>query len=276
MIRQLLSRHQFQFSKSLGQNFLINPTVCPRIAHHGVTTPDTGVIEIGPGIGVLTNELCKHAAKVVSIELDQRLLPILSETLAEHHNVTILHADVMKLDLHALIVQQFSGMPVCVCANLPYYITSPVLMMLLEQRLPLDSITVMVQKEAARRLSAPLGDRACGAVTFAVRYYSQPKCLFPVPRGSFLPPPNVDSAVIQFDITTPPSTVTDEAFLFKLVRGAFSQRRKTLANPVSKALGIPKEDVLSALEQIAKKTTIRPEEMLFEDWINLSNYLWSK
>ena len=274
VIKEVLARHQFQFSKALGQNFLINPSVCPRIAEDGVRDPKFGAIEIGTGIGVLTNELAKRAKKVVAVEIDGRLLPILAETLSEYDNVEIVNEDIMKVDRPALLKEKFDGMEVCVCANLPYYITSPIIMTLLEQRLPIRSITVMVQKEAAARLCAQVGTRDCGAVTFAVRYYSEPKQLFPVSRGSFMPAPNVDSAVIRLEVK--PETchdVKDERFLFRVVKAGFSQRRKTLVNPVSTVLGLNKAVVSGVLEELGVKKTVRAEEMKFEEWISFANRL---
>ncbi len=275
VIKDLFERHHFQFSKTLGQNFLVNPSVCPKIAQNGIFSENCGVIEIGTGIGVLTNELAKRAKKVVAIEIDDRLFPILEETLQEYSHIKIIHADVMKLDLGALIKEEFSGMDVCVCANLPYYITSPIIMMLLEQRLPIKWITVMVQKEAAIRLCAKPGTRDCGAVTFAVRYYSHPKQLFPVSKGSFLPAPKVDSAVIQLEVKSQSEyTVENESFLFALVKAAFSQRRKTLVNPVSSVLKIPKKTVALALENCDLKPIVRAEEVTFEQFLQLSNELF--
>ncbi len=173
-IKELLSRHGFSFSKALGQNFLVNPSVCPRMAESSGAGPGVGVLEIGPGIGVLTQELCQLADKVVAVELDKRLLPVLGETLAEFDNIRIVNADVLKLDLNRLIAEEFDGLEVVVCANLPYYITSPVIMKLLEDRLPVKAITVMVQKEAAQRICAPVGSRESGAVTVSVNYYAEP------------------------------------------------------------------------------------------------------
>ncbi|MBQ1996759.1 MAG: methyltransferase domain-containing protein, partial [Clostridia bacterium] len=183
VVRSVLSRHGFNFSKALGQNFLINPTVCPRMAENCGADENTGVIEIGAGIGVLTAELAKRAKKVVSIELDTRLLPVLEETLSDFDNIEVVNADVMKTDLHALIEEKFQGMDVVVCANLPYYITSPIITMLLEEKLPIKAITVMIQKEAADRLSTPVGSRDSGAITVCTNYYAEVKHLFNVSRG---------------------------------------------------------------------------------------------
>lgn len=274
VIKDVFERHNFSFSKTLGQNFLVNPTVCPKIAEQGIYEKDYGVIEIGTGIGVLTNELSKRAKKVVAIEIDKRLIPVLEETMAEHDNLKVINADVMDVDLHKLIKEEFEGMDVCVCANLPYYITSPIIMMLLEEKLPIKAVTVMVQKEAATRLCAKMGTRECGAVTFAVHYYSTPKVLFNVSRGSFMPAPNVDSAVIGLEIKdTILHNVKDEALLFKLVKGAFSQRRKTLPNPVSSALNMPKDRIIKALESVGLSKTIRAEQLSFEQFIDLANEL---
>lgn len=277
VMKGLFKRHNFNFSKSLGQNFLVNPSVCPRIAEDGVRDASYGAIEIGTGIGVLTNELAKRAQKVVAIEIDDRLLPILAETLAEYDHVKIINQDVLKTDLSALIAEEFPGMDVCVCANLPYYITSPIIMALLEQRLPIRSITVMVQKEAAARLCAAPGMRECGAVSFAVRYYSEPKLLFHVSRGSFNPAPNVDSAVIRLDVRQTAEPLSQhEGFLFEVVRASFSQRRKTLANPVSSVLGIAKASVLEALGECGIKATARAEEMTFDQFIAFADALFLK
>lgn len=274
VIKDICERYGFSFSKSLGQNFLINPTVCPRIAEQGNVTPEVGVIEIGTGFGVLTAELCKMAKKVVAIEIDQKLIPVLNETLSEYKNLKIINEDVLKVDLSSLIKEEFEGMEVSVCANLPYYITSPIIMGLLEQRLPIKSITVMVQREAAERLCAKMGTRACGAVTAAVNYYSVPRLLFQVSRGSFMPAPNVDSSVIRLDIRdSTPADVANENKLFALIRASFSQRRKTLANPVSAAFGIKKEVVLACLDEVSLKPTARAEELTMEQFIALSNAL---
>lgn len=273
-IKEVLSRHGFHFSKALGQNFLINPTVCPRMAQACGAGDCKGVIEVGPGIGVLTWELSQVAEKVCAIELDSRLFPVLEETLAGRDNVKIIPGDVMKLDLHQLIQQEFGGGPVCVCANLPYYITSPVILRLLEEGLPITSITVMVQKEAAQRLCAAPGERECGAVSVAVHYRSQPKLLFQVGRGSFLPPPKVDSAVLRLDLRQePPVSVADEDWFFRVSRAAFAQRRKTAANSLSATLGLPKPQVEQALAAAGAAENVRAERLTLEQLAALANAL---
>lgn len=269
VVRDILSRHGFTFSKALGQNFIVNPAICPRIAEEGGAKSGCGVIEIGTGIGVLTAELAKRADKVVAVEIDTRLMPVLAETLSEFDNVKIINDDVLKVDLKKIIEEEFGDKEVYVCANLPYYITSPIIMSLLENRLPIKAITVMVQKEAATRLCAELGSRDVGAVTVAVRYYSEPKLLFNVSRGSFMPSPNVDSAVIRLDIKND-RLVDDEQHFFKVVRGAFSQRRKTLANSLSSALGIDKQVVTEAIVSAGLQENVRPEQLSMEDFINVA------
>ena len=244
VIKELLKKYGFTFSKGLGQNFLINPSVCPKIAEMGMAGKGFGIIEIGTGFGTLTRELAKRADKVVAVEIDKRLLPVLDETMGEFDNFKVINRDVMETDLRQLIEEEFSGLKVAVCANLPYYITSPIIMMLLEQELPLEAITVMVQKEAADRLCASMGTRECGAVTAAVNYYGKARTLFKVSRGSFMPAPKVDSAVIQIipDMDMR-SRIQDKELYFRVIKLAFAQRRKTLANSLSSGLGIPKEKI---------------------------------
>lgn len=264
-IKALLARHGFHFSKALGQNFIVNPSVCPRMADESGIDSESGVIEIGAGIGVLTAELAKRAKKVVCIELDSKLLPILDETLADFDNIEIINADVLKIDLAALIDEKFSGMPVYVCANLPYYITSPVIMTLLESRLPLKAVTVMVQREAAQRLCAPVGSRLSGAVTVAVDYYAEARKLFDVSAGSFMPAPKVDSSVIRLDIREKPGIeVSDEKLFFSMVHAAFGQRRKTASNSISSGTGIPKAVVAEAIERCGFPPSVRAESMTAE------------
>lgn len=274
VIRYVMEKHGFNFSKALGQNFIINPSVCPRMAEMCGADENTGVIEIGTGVGVLTAELCKRAKKVVAIELDTRLLPVLSETLCEYDNFEVVNADVMKVDLHALIKEKFDGMKVVVCANLPYYITSPVITMLLENNLPIEAVTVMIQKEAADRLCTPVGSRESGAITVCTNYYSVPKQLFNVSRGSFMPAPNVDSTVIRLDIRKEPAVkVSDEKKFFRIVKAAFAQRRKTVVNSVSSSLGIPKAQIISALEQSGLDANIRAEKLSMDDFAKLCESL---
>ena len=304
VIRELLSRHGFTFSKALGQNFLINPSVCPRMADAAVesvkvthrtqtsgsgnkTIPPSssktnpppftkgrhrvGVIEIGPGIGVLTRELLQRADKVVAVELDKRLLPVLDETLGEFDNLKVVNADVLELDLHRLIEEEFNGMEVVVCANLPYYITSPVIMKLLEDKLPISTITVMVQKEAAVRLCAQPGTRDSSAITAAVRYYCDPELLFHVSAGSFMPAPKVDSAVIQLVLHEPAVHPKNEKTFFAVIKAAFAQRRKTVLNSLSSSLSLDKNTVRDILKSAGVDENARAERLTLEDFSAISD-----
>lgn len=273
-IKDILSRHGFTFSKSLGQNFLINPSVCPRMAELSGAGRGVGVIEIGPGIGVLTNELCKLADKVVAIELDKRLLPVLEETLGEYDNLKVINADVLETDLHKLIEDEFSGMEVVVCANLPYYITSPVIMKLLEDKLPISAITVMVQKEAAQRICAEVGSRQSGAVTVSVNYYAKPEMLFSVSAGSFMPAPKVDSAVIRLNVLDkPPVNVNDEKKFFSVVKASFSQRRKVISNSLSSGLSLDKSKTAEILEKSGVPLNARAEKLSLKNFADIANNL---
>ena len=273
-VRSLLAKNGFTFKKSLGQNFLINPDVCPAMANAACDS-ETGVIEIGPGIGVLTRELAKTAKKVIAIELDERLKKILPETLSGLDNVEVIYGDALKLDLNEIIKEKLSCCKsVAVCANLPYYITSPVIMNLLESRLPITSVTVMVQKEAAQRLCAEVGTREAGAVSVAVSYYAEPHILFGVSRASFMPPPNVDSAVIQLKIRKePPIKVKNEKEFFRLVKCCFSQRRKTLVNAVSNTAGTDKDELRAALRALGLPETVRGEQLTMEQLAALSDII---
>ena len=273
-VRDLCARHGFTLSKGFGQNFIVNPGVCPKIVEAAGIGPEWGVLEVGPGIGVLTRELARRAARVVAVEVDNRLLPLLAETLAGYDNVEIVMQDILKVDIAALIREKFAGMPVAVCANLPYYITSPILMRLLEEKLPIRQITVMVQKEAAERICAAPGTRQAGAISYAVAYYAKPQVLFSVQPGSFYPPPKVTSAVIRLEVhPEPPVPVPDEAAYFRLVRAAFGQRRKTAANAISAGLGRPKAQVTAAMEQAGLPATARPEQLTLEQFAALSRAL---
>lgn len=267
-IKEILEKHQFSFSKTLGQNFLINPDVCPHMAEICGATEKDGVLEIGPGIGVLTAELAKHAKKIVSVELDERLLPVLKTTLSDFTNITIVHGDVMKLDLTTLFAKEFAQTEnIYVCANLPYYITTPIIMMLLESHLPIRAITVMVQKEAAKRICALPSTREAGAVSAAVRYYCEPRIMFYVSRGSFLPSPNVDSAVIRLDLLEkPPVTVKSEKVLFSVIRACFMQRRKTIHNALSAGLALDKQDIAAILQAADIDARKRAEQLTLEQF----------
>ena len=274
VIEKLLKPIGFSFKKSLGQNFLIDPTVCPAMAE-SAADENTGVLEIGPGIGVLTVECAQVAKRVVAIELDTRLKEVLDKTLAEFDNTEVIFGDALKLDLAQLIKEKFDDCDrVAVCANLPYYITSPLIMKLLYSRLPIDSITVMVQKEAADRLCAEVGSREAGAVTAAVAYFAKATQLFTVDRTSFVPPPNVESAVIRLDILKqPPVKVKDEKFFFSLIKSCFAQRRKTLVNTLSNTMNIDKSKVLAAINAIGEEPTVRGETLSLDKLAKLSDFL---
>lgn len=274
VIKRVMGEHNVTFSKGLGQNFLVNPTVCPRMAEavKDGATGKTGVLEIGAGVGVLTKELLERADKVVCIELDARLFPVLNDTLSGYDNLTLINEDILKADLDSIIKEHFEGMEIFVCANLPYYITSPVIMRLLEEKLPFNKIIVMVQKEAADRLCAKVGTRESGAVTVAVNYYAQARKLFDVSRGSFMPSPKVDSCVIELDLTKKGDyKVTDEALFFKMVKSAFAQRRKTILNSLSSGMGIEKDKITPAVENAGLSLTARAEALTMDELVTLSN-----
>lgn len=277
-IKRILTRHGFTFSKALGQNFLIDPSVCPRMAAALEADDRTGVLEIGPGIGVLTKELSAVCGRVAAVELDRRLPDVLAETLADCPNVQVVPGDVLQMDLQALFADRFASCDrLQVCANLPYYITTPVLMRLLESELPIERLVVMVQLEAAKRLCAPLGTRDCGAVSAAVEYYTQAEILFEVGRESFFPSPNVDSAVIALTRRQqPPVQVTDEGYFFRVVKGAFLQRRKTLANSLNAALGVPKAELTALFQSLGLSATVRAEQLTMSQMAALANALYEK
>lgn len=273
-LKGVLESQGFSFKKSLGQNFLIDDTVCPRMAE-AVSGEGVGVLEIGPGAGVLTAQLSAACKKVVSVELDTRLKPILQQTLIDCNNVKIIWDDILKINLKQVLEQEFADCDtINICANLPYYITSPVIMMLLESRLPINTIAVMVQKEAADRLCAKVGSRMAGAVTVAVNYYAEAQTLFGVPRGSFMPPPNVDSAVIKLTLRqNPPVAVNDEKLFFKIVKACFAQRRKILLNTLCNTLGLEKEVLRTALNSADIPETVRGEALTMEQLASLANEL---
>ncbi|MEG1981796.1 MAG: 16S rRNA (adenine(1518)-N(6)/adenine(1519)-N(6))-dimethyltransferase RsmA [Clostridia bacterium] len=273
-IKTLCAKYGFSFSKGLGQNFLIDAFVPQEIAEMS-SASGIGVIEIGAGMGTLTVELANIAKKVVTIEIDKSLIPVLNETLSEYDNIKVVNADVLQTDLHKLIEEEFSGMEVVVCANLPYYITSPIVMYLLEQKLPIKSITVMVQKEVAKRLCGTPTSGDYGAISLSVAYYAKGSILFDVAPSSFYPAPKVVSSVIQLDILEKPPVNVDEDFFFKFIKTAFLQRRKTLANAISNGFAgsISKTSVYDALLKIGKPQDARGETLTLKDFEQLISYL---
>ncbi len=273
-VKQILKKHGFSFSKSFGQNFIVDSSVCPEMVNCAGIEKNDCVIEIGPGIGVLTAELCKSAKSVAAVEVDKRLPEVLSDTLADYKNLKIICGDIMKLDVNELIKKEFDGGTVHICANLPYYITSPVIMKLLEEKSAVKDITVMVQKEAADRLCAEVGTRACGAVTAAVSYYAEAEKCFLVGKESFFPSPKVVSEVIKLKIRkTPLVTVQSEKNFFRIIKGAFAQRRKTVLNSLSSSLNIAKSRVAEALESCGIPSDIRAERLTMQNFADLSDCL---
>lgn len=280
VIRSLLGEEGTSFKKKFGQNFLINESVVERIAESclpDIPDPDEklGVLEIGPGIGVLTQKLSPIAHKVVAVEIDTTLLPILDKTLADCPNVTVVNNDILKVDLAALVAEQFADCTrLAVCANLPYYITTPILMALLESRLPFSSITVMVQKEVADRLCAPAGSANYGAITTTLSYYGAPRRLFVVNAGNFVPAPKVDSAVVQIKLhSAPPVAVNSEDKLFAVIKAAFGQRRKTLANALSSMPNVSKEQIAAAIAGAGLSPTVRGEALTLAQFAEIANLL---
>ncbi len=274
VIKMLMNDAGIAFRKEYGQNFLINPAIPERIAEEAAPTAERLVIEIGPGIGCLTRRLADIYTKVVAIEIDAGLIPILEKTLADKPNVTVINGDVLKVDLAALIAEHGNGMPVSVAANLPYYITTPILLHLVESKIPFDSITVMVQKEVADRLVAAPGSADYGAITAVLGYYGTARRLFTVPAGCFLPAPKVDSAVVRLDLyKEKPFRPKDERLFFHTVRGAFEMRRKTLVNALSAKLSIEKAKIADALTSLGMSPTVRGERLSTDDFVRLSDLL---
>ena len=272
-IQALLGRHGFHFSKSMGQNFLIDPQIPADIAASSQADKTCGVLEIGPGIGPLTAELAQLAGKVVSVELDKSLLPVLAETMAPYENVEIVPGDAMKLDLQALVEEKFGSLTPIVCANLPYNITTPVLTKLIETPC-FETITVLIQKEVAQRLAAPQGSSDGGSFSLFLQYYMEPEYLFEVPREKFIPAPKVTSAVLRCVRRSKPAVeVEDEAFFFKVIHGAFLLRRKTLANSLAAALPYSKEHVLAAMAEVGLPENIRGEKLTLQNFADLARAL---
>lgn len=272
-IQGILKKHNFNFSHSLGQNFIINPEICPKMAKMSEIDEKTGVLEIGPGIGVLTKELSRLSKKVVAVELDKRLMPVLKDTLSDFKNVEIINQDILKIDLKKLIEQKFQDiMDIIVCANLPYYITSPIIMKLFEENLPIKSITVMVQKEVAERICAEVGSKNSSSLTVSVNYYSSPEFLFEVKKENFIPSPKVDSAVIKLNLHDKYKLqVKNEENFFKIVKAAFSQRRKTILNSLASGLNFDKSTTKKLLEKTNIKENLRAENLTMEQFVNLNN-----
>lgn len=274
-IRAIQEQFGFTFKKGLGQNFLTSRDVLEKIVD--AAEIESGVMEVGPGFGVLTSELAQNADKVVTIEIDERLLDVLDYTLAEHDNVKIINEDILKLDLHKVIQEEFNGEKVSIAANLPYYITTPIITKLLEERLPIKNIVVMVQKEVAQRLSARPATKDYGAITVLCRYFTEPVIVTNVPASLFVPPPKVDSAVLQLRVLDKPSvSVKDEKTFFKVVKTAFSQRRKTLLNCLCSNFPIPKDEMSALLEKIGITPTRRGETLTLEEFANISDTLTKK
>ena len=272
-IKTLMREHGTEFKKRFGQNFLVNDSVLEDIAENA----DEGVLEIGPGIGSLTQKLCERAKKVAALEIDSELIPILNKTLAEYDNVSIINLDVMKTDIPELIKENFGNMSVSVCANLPYYITTPVIMLLLECGVKFSNITVMIQKEVAARLCALPGSADYGAITASVAYYAKAKRLFNVSSGNYVPAPKVDSSVVRLDLyKEPPVSCHDSDFLFKIIAAAFAQRRKTLVNALSSGLSISKEEAVNAIKSVGLDENIRGERLSIAEFAGLCNEIKGK
>ena len=273
----ILQKYNFNFQKKFGQNFLIDTRVLERIIDSAEITKDDCVLEIGPGIGTMTQYLAEAAREVVAVEIDKNLIPILqNDTLAAYDNVTIINDDILKVDINKIVQEKNNGQPIKVVANLPYYITTPIIMGLFESHVPLQSITIMVQKEVADRMQVGPGTKDYGALSLAVQYYAKPEIVANVPPNCFIPRPNVGSAVIRLTRhDVPPVQVKDEAYMFALIRASFNQRRKTLLNGLTNAgnLGVTKEEITAALEQMGLPATIRGEALTLEQFGALSNLL---
>ena len=273
---QVLQKHDFHFQKKFGQNFLIDTTVLDRIISSAEITKEDCVLEIGPGIGTMTQYLAESAGQVVAVEIDKNLLPILDETLAEYDNVTIINDDILKVDINKIVEERNGGRPIKVVANLPYYITTPIIMGLFESRVPLKSITIMVQKEVAERMQEKPGSKEYGALSLAVQYYANPEIVANVPPNCFMPRPNVGSAVIRLTRhETPVVDVKDEKLMFRIIRASFNQRRKTLVNGLKNSQEIPfsKEQIEKALEMCGFSLNVRGEALTLEQFARLSDLL---
>lgn len=272
---EVIQKYQFDFRKKFGQNFLIDNHILDKIIEAADLTRDDCVLEIGPGIGTMTQRLAEEAGEVIAVEIDKNLIPILDETLSDYDNVTVLNADILKVDIHK-IVEERGGKPVKVVANLPYYITTPIIMALFESHVPLRSVTIMVQKEVADRMCVGPGTKEYGALSLAVQYYAKPEIITKVPAACFMPKPNVDSTVIRLTRYEKPSVVTrDEAWLFAIIRAAFNQRRKTLANGIANAanINVSRQQVEAVLTEMGLPVMIRGEALTLEQFAELSDRL---
>lgn len=273
---EILQKYDFHFQKKYGQNFLIDTHVLEKIVRAAEITAEDFVLEIGPGLGTMTQYLCEKARRVVAVEVDRKLIPVLEETLSGYDNVAVLNEDVLKIDIAELAQEYNQGKPIKVVANLPYYITTPIIMGLFEAHVPLESITVMVQKEVAERMQAAPGTKEYGALSLAVQYYAKAEVVANVPPNCFMPRPKVGSAVIRLTCHKDrPVTVSDEAFLFRVVRASFNQRRKTLVNGLGNdaALGVTKEQAVQALEKMGLQPDVRGERLSLQEFAQLSNLL---
>ncbi len=274
VIRRLMAEAQINFKKGYGQNFLVNPLIPEAIAEAAADKKEMLLLEIGPGVGCLTKELALRYEKVVAVEIDKGLIPVLAKTMAEYDNVKVINADILKTDLAALVAEEGEGREVAVCANLPYYITTPVLMYLIESGVPFRSLTVMVQKEVAERLVAKAGSSDYGAITAVLGYYGEAKMLFPVTADNFLPPPKVDSAVVRIDLyPAPVYTPKNKELFFGLIKAAFEMRRKTLVNAISARYPFPKEKITAALLSLGLSADVRGERLSTEAFANLADAL---
>lgn len=277
VVKQILAESGFKFSKSLGQNFLIDENVLDKMIVNGGINKDVNVLEIGPGFGTLTQKLCQNAKKVVAVEIDSTVIPILTQNTEEFDNLKIINADVMKTDLKKLIADEFGDEPVKVAANLPYYITTPIIMMLLENELKVEDIIIMIQKEVADRIAAKPCTKDYGALTVAVNFYSSAEVIVNVPPSAFIPQPKVSSSVIKLEVRDePPVSVKDKKNYFKVVKAAFGQRRKTLLNALSNSgiTNMPKEELSTALESIGISGQRRGETLTLEEFANISNTIF--
>ena len=273
---EVIKKYEFCFQKKFGQNFLIDGHVLDKIIAGAGVTKDDMVLEIGPGIGTMTQYLAEAAGKVVAVEIDRNLLPILQETLADYDNVKVIHADVLSLDLEKLVQEENGGRPIKVVANLPYYITTPIIMALFEQHVPLANVTVMVQKEVAARMKSGPGSKDYGALSLAVQYYAEPYIVANVPCNCLMPRPNVDSAVIRLTrYEEPPVQVKDEKMLFKIIRASFNQRRKTLQNGLnnSSELNFTKDQIAAAIAEAGFSPSVRGEALTLEQFAKLTDIL---